>query len=759
MIALTIALIYYGYQYYLKKESNKLIRYFLASLAVPEDQMWVNLSPYEKNRIIPESFGQTEMGRDLLMQDYMLKQLTASLMYPDEKLGEEFWKRVYVKAQAQYGITEIPMNTFNKIWIVPERAEVYVHEQNVFVVDSYLKVMLEEDYLSAKWSVVSGKQDKKKDTALTTDHLALTTIKEILIPAIEREVNEGKTFANLRQIYNASILATWFKQNLKESVLGQIYMDQGKTKGVDIINAQGQRDEIYAQYVAAFKKGAFDLIKEEYDPATQQIIPRKYFSGGMVTDAREVIKSTNRAMLGLTAEKRRRLLDPIDGPFVTVSANVGSYAPDGSSVDLLARWAGMGGDSGTLLDQKATEEERILKLWETSMTDPRYHSDDHFQYMVHGVPSARDGVYRLLQQQMLLTNGKFVKNQKIELLVTPNRVSEKKLISTSLINQDHQITYTQGGFILRIPSDNILETLDQGDDSNFSRTDEDIEKVYRTRKLKTPADMIDEATDYSPSFNEIVVQGTGRKGEKVEIQGVFIQISPENHKPLDQPLAIQLRNIAQQYGWPIIEIMSKVIFNKEPKVLYRSDKGRTPYIQFDYQGERYYLKPHSFFSSKEYLNRYGVPVDRNLSPSNIQEAIIHLEQILLGKPNAQVEEVLQGIKETYSVNNSTSTQSPPDKAQSATVLENDKDVGGIDLNPTMMNLRAQGQAELMRLPRLTPQQIQDFNIDDLYPVIMNVTPVTNLPQLLGFDTKSLNDLTSFRDNHRSSDSKQPNHSI
>ena len=45
----------------LKIESTKLIKYFLASLTVPEKDLWVNLSPYEKNRIVPQSFGQTEM--------------------------------------------------------------------------------------------------------------------------------------------------------------------------------------------------------------------------------------------------------------------------------------------------------------------------------------------------------------------------------------------------------------------------------------------------------------------------------------------------------------------------------------------------------------------------------------------------------------------------------------------------------------------------------------------------------------------------
>ena len=131
-----------------RDESDKLIKYFLAALTTPEDQLWVNLSPYEADRIIPADFGRTRLGRDMLAQDYLLKQLTASLMYPEEDLGREFWERVYRKAQARFGTTAIPMNTFNKVWIVPQTATVYVHDGAVFVVDSHLRVMLESDYLS-----------------------------------------------------------------------------------------------------------------------------------------------------------------------------------------------------------------------------------------------------------------------------------------------------------------------------------------------------------------------------------------------------------------------------------------------------------------------------------------------------------------------------------------------------------------------------------------------------------------------------------
>ncbi|MDE1921552.1 MAG: hypothetical protein KGI24_08945, partial [Candidatus Omnitrophica bacterium] len=74
----------------LSHEGRKLIKYFLTALTVPQNDLWVNLSPYEKDRITTNAFGKTEMGRDMLEEDYILKQLTASLMYPESRLGKEF---------------------------------------------------------------------------------------------------------------------------------------------------------------------------------------------------------------------------------------------------------------------------------------------------------------------------------------------------------------------------------------------------------------------------------------------------------------------------------------------------------------------------------------------------------------------------------------------------------------------------------------------------------------------------------------------
>jgi len=263
----------------LKDISTKLIKYFLASLTIPEKDLWVNLSPYENNRIIPPSFGLTEMGRDLLAEDYMLKQITASLIYPEGEIGRKFWQRIYAEAVRKFGTTNIPVNTFNKVWIVPQKAVVYenIKSGTAYVVESRLKVMLEEDYLS-----LSKHQGPNLARAYNNTHaLGNQIIREIVLPELAREVNEDKNFAGLRQVYNSLILATWYKMKVKNSILALTYEGQNKVSGINIHDSN-EKERIYQLYLKAFKKGVYNYIKEDPDPLTSQPIPKKYFSGGML---------------------------------------------------------------------------------------------------------------------------------------------------------------------------------------------------------------------------------------------------------------------------------------------------------------------------------------------------------------------------------------------------------------------------------------------------------------------------------------------
>jgi len=261
----------------LKTESEKLIKYFLTALAVPEKDLWVNLSPYEKDRITSDALSQTEMGRDLLAQDYILKKITSSLLSPEDENGKKFWEKVYSKMYEGQGATDIPVDTFHKIWIMPESAEVFAQNDTVLILNSKLKVMLEEDYLAREQSELSSQ--RKLGPSVFQDESVKQIMRDVLLPIIEEEVNHGENFAELRQIFHSLILAKWFKDNLKQSLLGQVYADQSKLEGISTPE-QKNIESIYNQYLDAFNAGSKGFIKEDYDSATQSMTARKYVTGG-----------------------------------------------------------------------------------------------------------------------------------------------------------------------------------------------------------------------------------------------------------------------------------------------------------------------------------------------------------------------------------------------------------------------------------------------------------------------------------------------
>ncbi|NLE65636.1 MAG: LysM peptidoglycan-binding domain-containing protein [Elusimicrobia bacterium] len=269
----------------LTAQATELVKYFLAALAVPNKDLWVNLSPAEKDRIMEEDLGRTAMGRDMLAQDYILKQMTASLIYPGSDLGGKFWDRIYAEAQAKLGTTDIPVDTINKVWIAPKDAIVFRQGNHVLVADARLKVMLETDYLAEK-----GPQEIAEDGALGCQESGVgcqeaefskQVLREVIIPVLEKEVNEGKNFAQVRQIFHSLILANWYKSALKESLLAQVYSDTQKTSGIEIADPVKEKEAIYEQYVETFRKGVFNYIKEDADPVTGEMVPRQYVSGGL----------------------------------------------------------------------------------------------------------------------------------------------------------------------------------------------------------------------------------------------------------------------------------------------------------------------------------------------------------------------------------------------------------------------------------------------------------------------------------------------
>lgn len=254
----------------LKNDIETLVKYFLTGIVTPAQDLWVNLSPYERERMVPNDLGRTMMGSHLLAQDYLLKQLTASLIYPERPMGREFWSRVYAAVRNKAGSTDIPVNTFHKVWVVADRADIYEQGDAAYVTSARLKVMMEDDYMASR----RGQGSKSTDTAATQ------IMRTLVLPAIEEEVNSGANFAPLRQMYYALLIAAWYKKNLMSSPIVQTYGDHPSTRGSIIHNDRSANAQIYARYLEAYKKGVFNYIKEDSAHADGGGHPKKYFSGG-----------------------------------------------------------------------------------------------------------------------------------------------------------------------------------------------------------------------------------------------------------------------------------------------------------------------------------------------------------------------------------------------------------------------------------------------------------------------------------------------
>jgi hypothetical protein len=203
--------------------SRLLVDFFTTALAVPESEMWVNLSPDENNRMIGPSLAGTAMGRGFLEADLRLKRLAASLLHPDCAVGQEYWKEV---ARRSIASPAGDISTSQRVWVVPDKALVYAapvdgHKHSAFLVEQHLGIRCENASLNARWrGDVAG--------APETDEICTSVYKEIVLPVLDKEVNEGSQFAALRQIQHSLILATWMKKEFKDHPSWKARIDTGQ---------------------------------------------------------------------------------------------------------------------------------------------------------------------------------------------------------------------------------------------------------------------------------------------------------------------------------------------------------------------------------------------------------------------------------------------------------------------------------------------------------------------------------------------------
>ena len=645
-------------------EAKKLINYFFASLTVPEDDMWVNLSPYEENRIIADGLSQTEMGRDMLVQDYLLKQLSASLLSPEQELGAEFWARAGIEGASSN------KDLLSKIWIVPESATVYMNGNNVFVADTYLKVKVGENDSSKQVDAIEGELER---------------VFENLLAEIEHEVNNGKNFANLRQIYNSMILATWYKKNLKKSFLGEVYLDKNRVDGIDLEDKQ-IKEKVYQQYLKAFEKGVYDQVKEEYDPQVQKIVQRKYFSGGLlgidkamidtVGDAdsrtkdylREQISKSSIFQVDLAMSEKSEKLDLIKRAENILSSG---------DVDVLKLKAiakelkGKRGVSSAFVFERNELLEFIDEEREEGKFDTKH---NNYKYLIKGYPE----IFRFKTD---LEMEKYMNLSAVLKIVSSLYIRNKEIVALALENVVQHVN--DGVAFVVVESNDYYTKIKIFDNSPGFKESSEADNVS-----------IDVVTQLNVSVGPHGNLGEGMYGISKGYEGLNV---------IKQPGEWEVSNNFRG--------LMGVLNNK--KVLGRAEESRGVKIIE-------YFPTSDFVSFDQVAEEILVLVEEKKKDIDLIDSN-ELEELI----EAAFQSVLDKSQEISNF------------SDSAMDVNEESSVGGIDFNPSGMKLSEQnrdgvGEQFSFNFDPAILNFIDFDNINAVSPVIVNIIPILNADKLLGY---------------------------
>ncbi|MFF9841249.1 LAETG motif-containing sortase-dependent surface protein [Streptomyces sp. NPDC013740] len=172
---------------------------FFTWMALTPEKFWVNLNPDEPDRVMDKQFGRTDAGRVLLQADLEMKHDYARLMDPREGLGKQLQD-----AMREAGL---PCGTVTRNWIVPKTAVVRVDENGIYILDAPLKV-------NSEASEVHTPDPNGNDCTLTPAQRKVSEglVNRIIIPEVERRVNNAPNYADLRRVYTARVAAEYVRQ-------------------------------------------------------------------------------------------------------------------------------------------------------------------------------------------------------------------------------------------------------------------------------------------------------------------------------------------------------------------------------------------------------------------------------------------------------------------------------------------------------------------------------------------------------------------
>jgi len=195
--------------------------------------------------------------------------------------------------------------------------------------------------------------------------------------------------------------------------------------------------------------------------------------------------------------------------------------------------------------------------WDSAFfTDPQNSNSENYIYIVTAIAPSGENSQSLSENLSQLVDqmkdSEFIPDPKVDIYENPKKISEKGVISGSVITPKNTATFRDIGYILRVPAQNIIAASSGDLYINNCSARANIAR-FKGSKLPSP----EEVTSYRGleghrQINEVVILGNTPHG-KVEIVGVFYKTVAGKAKATD--LEFKARRLASKIGdVPIIPI-------------------------------------------------------------------------------------------------------------------------------------------------------------------------------------------------------------
>jgi hypothetical protein len=262
---------------------SRLGRYLNTFLVLSGEHVNVTLTPADDYCGLPRLLRHTELGRDLLAQDMVLKHYTAAQLHPSTERGKAFWDRVNALPSGRSNFQSCV-----RVWIVPGdasvREETVGDSGQVTIEKLGLKVLCEQDYETLRQYRTSQGARTVTSCSAEVEKVVIGLFKELIVPEIQNEVSLGPRFGLLRQILSVLLVAKWImNSSLGEALTraGFIGANTPDKYGLNVVDG-AVLDSMKRIYLQMFGRGVWQYTALRFDAQSGLVEKRLYVGGGVV---------------------------------------------------------------------------------------------------------------------------------------------------------------------------------------------------------------------------------------------------------------------------------------------------------------------------------------------------------------------------------------------------------------------------------------------------------------------------------------------